>query len=55
MQYFEKHLKEAGVELEVFNRNLKEVEERHKYMTEFFGIERNDEMNEKSEEFFKVF
>jgi formin 2 len=55
MQIFEVLLKEAAVELEVFNRNLKEVESRHKFMIEYFGIEKNDEMNDKSEEFFKVF
>ncbi len=55
MQIFEVLLKEAAVELETFNRNLKEVEARHKFMMEYFGIEKNDEMNEKSEEFFKVF
>jgi len=55
MECFEVILKDAGNELETYNRNLKEVEAKHLYMTAYFGIEKSDEMNEKSEEFFKVF
>ena len=34
---------------------LKEIQEKHIFMCDYFGLEKNDEMREKSEEFFKVF
>jgi hypothetical protein len=34
---------------------LKEVETQHKFMMEYFMIEKTDEMNEKSESFFNFF
>jgi len=55
MECFETILKDAGNEMETYNRQLKEIQDRHSYMTAFFGIDKNDEMNEKSEDFFKVF
>ena len=55
MECFEVILRDAGIEMEQFNRNLKEIQEKHAYMTAYFGIDKNDEMNDKSEDFFKVF
>jgi hypothetical protein len=55
MEKFEVILRAAGKELEQFNNNLKEVEAQHKFMMEYFGIDKNDEMNEKSEAFFNFF
>lgn len=52
---FGQKLEVAGGEMETFNNNLKEIQSKHAYMCGFFGIDKNDEMNEKSEDFFKVF
>lgn len=55
MEKFDVILRTAGKELEVFNNNLKEVEAQHKFMMEYFMIDKNDEMNDKSESFFHFF
>lgn len=34
---------------------LKEIQEKHTFMCDYFGLEKNDEMRDKSEEFFKTF
>ena len=48
-------LKDANIELEKYVRNQKEVDARHAYMCAFFGLDKNDECHEKSEDFFKIF
>jgi hypothetical protein len=55
MEKFELILRTTGKELEVFNNNLKEVEAQHKFMMDYFGIDKTDEMNDKSEGFFHFF
>ena len=42
MEKFEVILRATGKELEQFNNNLKEVETQHKFMMEYFGIDKND-------------
>jgi hypothetical protein len=55
MEISEVMLKDANIELEKYVRNQKEVDARHAYMCAFFGLEKNDECHEKSEDFFKIF
>ena len=55
MQQFEEILKTAQTELDEWQRRYKEIADKHTYMTAFYGIDKNDEMNEKSEDFFKIF
>lgn len=55
MEVFEVILKDAGNEMELYNRQLKEVQDKHAYMCGFFGLEKTDDMQEKSEDFFKIF
>lgn len=38
-----------------YQKMIKELKERHAWMCTFWGIEKNDECNEKSEDFFKIF
>ena len=55
MEVFEVLLNEANQDLERIKRQLKEVQDKHLFMTGYFGIEKNSELNDKSEEFFKIF
>jgi len=48
-------IKDAQAEMDQYFKNLAEIEKRHIEMCQFFGIDKNDECMEKSEDFFKIF
>jgi hypothetical protein len=37
------------------NSQLKEIQEKHAFLCDYFGLDKTDEMRDKSEEFFKIF
>lgn len=48
-------LVDAQKEMDQYLKNLAEIEAKHIEMTQFYGIDKNDECIEKSEDFFKIF
>ncbi len=48
-------MKTSGNDLAKYQKQLKEIQDKHLFMTNFYGVEKGDEMNEKSEDFFKIF
>lgn len=55
MEVFEGIIKDAGKDIEAYNTNLREVQERHSFIINFIGIDKNDEMVEDSVAFFRFF
>lgn len=48
-------LADAQKEMDQYFKNLEQIEAKHTEMTQFFGIDKNDECVDKSEDFFKIF
>lgn len=48
-------VRQAGEDIVVLNKNLQEALDEHKYMINFFGIDKSDDMVEDSTLFFKFF
>lgn len=55
MQIAESVVKQAGDDIVVLNKNLQEALDEHKFMLNYFGIDKNDDMVEDSTLFFKFF
>ena len=55
MEDMGKFIENTGNDVKRMTTQLSEVQTRHIYMCGFIGVEKNDEMYEKSDEFFKIF